>query len=439
MQLLGIASLIIYDVFMLLYFKKIFPPKRSHWVFYAVAVLINIGANLISSQIDIYLFRILLYIGSMLFSFNLLFHGSFLQILYAGSIYMFSLYSSRGIIASIYSIVLHDSINVIFQQNTYYNTILVLSVLVTILLSLLIRKVVMADTTTSHMIHNRGQLKFIVSYLLMQLVYLILVNDGRFIEVRQPWYSALYLMSCVLSKLGLQVVINHTARVSELLEYELHTRQLQEQLSRQMRHYQSYRRFTESYRAFRHDYKNMMTSVKNLLCNQEYEHAARMLDNIHDTMQKDVQIHKTYSNNILLDAILQDAANTCEEKGIRFSADAHLPESIPLVELDIVRVFTNVIDNAIEACNKIPDPERLIEITSSGNQNWAIIEVSNSFNGELLLEDGELKTTKESKDFHGLGLRIIREAIEGSGGQMLIETDQKKRIFIMKLCIPKAL
>ncbi len=128
-------------------------------------------------------------------------------------------------------------------------------------------------------------------------------------------------------------------KVVELLEYELHTRKLQEQLSRQMRHYQAYRKFTESYRIFRHDYKNMMTSVKVLMNNNEYEKAARMLDDIQDTMQREVLIHKTYSDNILLDAILQDAANACGEKSIRFSAHALLPKDVRMSELDIVRIF----------------------------------------------------------------------------------------------------
>ena len=105
-----------------------------------------------------------------------------------------------------------------------------------------------------------------------------------------------------------------------------------------------------------------------------------MLDDIHDTMQRDVLVHKAYSNNVLLDAILQDAANTCEEKSIRFSAVAHLPENISITDLDIVRIFSNVINNAIEACNKVSGPEPFIEITSSGNPDWATIEVSNSFN-----------------------------------------------------------
>lgn len=437
MQLLGLAALIIYDVYILLYLKKMLPPKRSHWLFYIAAVAFNIGVTILSYLFLDHRFAVYLMMGSMMLAVFLLFQGNRIQILFAGTVYMFSLYSSRGIIFSIYSIVLHSSVEEVLQQKTYYNTIFVLAVLLSILLSQFFRMVITPDSRARHLLNNKGQLRFVVIYLFLQLVFLTLVNDGRFHESSQSWLSSLYLISCVISKLWLMFVLNHTAKVSELLEYELHTRQLQKQLSRQVRHYQSYRRFTESYRVFRHDYKNMMTSVKTLLQNQEYEKATRMLDDIHDTMQRDVLIHKTYSDNILLDAILQDAANTCEEKGIRFSAHAHLPEDVSMKELDIVRVFSNVIDNAIEACNKMSEPERFIEVTSSGNQEWITIEVANSFNGELLMAGNGPETTKEDKDFHGYGLRIIKATIEDLGGLVFMEPDQKKRIFKIKLCLPK--
>ncbi|WP_313187106.1 ATP-binding protein [Lacrimispora sp.] len=162
-----------------------------------------------------------------------------------------------------------------------------------------------------------------------------------------------------------------------------------------------------------------------------------MLDDIHDTMQQSVRVHNNYSDNMLLDAILQDVADVCEEKNIRFLAHAHLPESVPMADLDIIRVFTNITNNAIEACNKISDSERFIEVTSNSTQNWTIIEISNSFNGDLLIVGEDLKTTKEDKDFHGLGLQIIRETIEEMGGLVFTEPDSEKRIFKIKVCIPK--
>lgn len=429
MHMIGFASMMIYNIFILVYFKKIFPVKRTYWLYSVAVVVINMCG----------LYCLLLYqgngsylvmMGVIMLSFYLLFRGNWVQILYAGSIYIFSLYSSRGIIMSVYYIALHE-IN--------YNMIITLAVLLSIITIKFLRKVIIPDNKARHLLSNKGQLKFVVTYLLFQLVILMFINDGCYYDdKRQSWLSTLYLGSCVISKLCLVFVFDHTSKVVELFEYELHTRKLQEQLSRQILHYQSYSRFTESYRAFRHDYKNMMTSVKTLLRNQEYDKAIRMLDDIHDTMQRNVLTHKTYSDNAILDAILQDAANSCEEKGIRFTAVAYLPENI-MTELDVVRVFSNIIDNAIEACDKLSGPNRFIEITSNVSEGWINIEISNSFNGELKIVNDMPETTKDDKDFHGLGLRIVTEVIEGLGGLVFFEPDRAKKIFRTRLCIPKAL
>lgn len=415
-----------------------FQAKPRHWFYYIAAIAINIGFVMLSYLYLDHRLRVFLIMGSIMLIFPMLFYGNRSQIIFAGSLYVFSLYNNRGIILSLYSIILHTSIKNVLQQETYYNTIFALAVLLSILSSLLIRKLIIQDYKGRHLINNRRQLRFIVIFLISQLVFIMLINDGRQQDaISQTWFSSIYLGSFVMSKLWMSFVFNHLAKISELLEYERHTCILQEQLSLQMRHYQSYHRFTESYRLFRHEYEKLMTSVKTLLNNQEYEKAVRMLDGINDKMQRDVLAHKIYSNNILMDAILQDAANICEEKNIRFLAVTHLPEDV-MTELDIIHVFSNVIDNAIEACNKMTsDSERFIEITSTGNQEWAIIEVVNSFNGDLLMTNGKLETTKESKDFHGFGLQIIRETIEGLGGLVFIEPDQVKRIFKIKICIPK--
>ncbi len=436
--MLSVASLIIYDVFNLQRYKKLFPAKRDDWIYYIIAIAINVtisaAANIVfDSRIAVYFVFL-----SFMLSFHLVFIGTPTQILYAGSIYTFSLYSIRGVIFSIYSLVLHISIKDVLQHKSYDETITLLAVLFLIIYNVLIRKNFLPEQKIKCLLRNNGQLKFVVLYLFFQWLFLTLINDGRFYDdIRQYWFSSLYLGSCIISNLWLHVILFHASKISDLFEYEIFTHQLQEQLSRQMRHYQSYRKYTESYRAFRHDYEKLMTSIKTLLRRKEYNKAIQMLDDIHDTMQQSVRVHNNYSDNMLLDAILQDAADVCEEKNIRFLAHAHLPESVPMADLDIIRVFTNITNNAIEACNKISDSERFIEVTSNSTQNWTIIEISNSFNGDLLIVGEDLKTTKEDKDFHGLGLQIIRETIEEMGGLVFTEPDSEKRIFKIKVCIPK--
>lgn len=436
--MLSLTSLIIYDVYNFQRYKKLLPVKREHWIYNIIAIAINVtitavAYTLFDPRIAVYF----LFISFML-SFNLLFIGTTAQILYAGSIYTFSLYSVRGIIFSIYSLVTHTSIKNVLQQKNYDEIIFLLTVLFLIFYNVLIRKIYFPEKRIKCLLRNQSQLKFVDIYLFFQWMFLTLINDGRYHDdIRQLWFSSLYLGSCILSNLWLQVILIHAARISELFEYELFTHQLQEQLSRQMRHYQSYRKYTESYRAFRHDYEKLMASLKSLLRRQKYNKAIKMLDDIHDTMQKSVQVHKNYSDNMILDAILQDTADACEEKNIRFQAHAHLPESVLMTDLDIIRVFSNITDNAIEACNKVSDSQRFIELSSNSTQDWTIIEVSNSFDGDLLIVGDNLSTTKEDKDFHGLGLQIIRETIEGMGGLVFIEPDSDKKIFKIKVCISK--
>ncbi|ABX41975.1 sensor histidine kinase [Lachnoclostridium phytofermentans] len=439
MHLLVFAFLVlIYDIYMFSYFIHMFPAKRNYCLFYAAAVAINIGITIPAYMYLDHRIAVFFMMGSIMLGSHLLFRANWVQIIYASSVYMFSLYSSRGIVCSIYSIVLQTSVKDVLQHEIYYDLVAASAVFLSILSIQFVRKVIVPDSKAKLALYNREHIRFTVIYMIFHMVFLMIVNDGRYFDdVRSAWYSFLYLGACIISKLCQQLVFQHIAKVSELLEYQKHSHKLQEQLSYQIRHYQSYCRFTESYRIFRHDYEKMMTSVKTLLNSKEYERATRMLDNIHDTMQRDVLIHKTYSNNVLLDAILQNAAKAGEEKGIRFWAHAHLPEDVPMSELDIVRVFSNAIDNALEACSKISGKERFIEITSSGSKEWATIEIGNSFNGELSMVGGEQETSKDDKDFHGFGLRIIKEVVEDTGGLVLIELDQEKKIFKIRVCIPR--
>jgi sensor histidine kinase regulating citrate/malate metabolism len=270
-------------------------------------------------------------------------------------------------------------------------------------------------------------------------MFFLLVNDGRFWEPRQLWYAILYLFSGVMTKVVVLFILQHAIRVSVLIEYEIHTHYLQEQLERQVQHYTSYQKYTESFRKFKHDYKDMMVSVKSLIRSGKSEEALQLIDEIHDTMQSTVLLHKTYSNHSIIDAILQDIANMCAEKQIAFSARVPFPPNDSLSKLDKIRIFTNITHNAVEACEKLPVGERYIEIVSNYNKNWLYVQVANSYDGKSLYKSDALITTKNDKFFHGFGLKIVTDIVEEAmGGLLLIETDQQKKEFRIRLNIPLA-
>lgn len=432
-----ILSFIIYDIYILQYFKRMFYTRYEGFFYYLAAILFNLTVT-ISAYLNLdHRIAVFLMMISVILIIFFLFNVNLLQMIYAGSLYIFSIYSSRGIICSLYSIFLKQSIFKVLSDPIYYSCIFILSVYLSLLIFYITRKMAVPDYKARHALNNMEQLQFVVVYLIFQLMFLMLVNDGRYYETVPLWYTYLYLWACVSGKLYLEFAFHHSARVSELLEHELNINKLKEQLSRQLRHYQSYSRFTKSFKIFRHDYEKLMGSVKLLLNQKEYDKAAKMLDDIQVTMKKNVLVHKTYSDHVLLDSILQDAANTCQDLKIQFTACACLPSDISASEMDVVCIFSNMVDNAIEACSNLKEENRFIEISSQGTREWVIIEMVNSFDGKLIQSGGEFKTRKNNKISHGFGLQIIRRTTENLGGLLYLEPEVEKRIFKIKVCLPR--
>lgn len=83
------------------------------------------------------------------------------------------------------------------------------------------------------------------------------------------------------------------------------------------------------------------------------------------------------SGNPILDAVLSLKYYTMEHKGIRFEHSVYLPTAFPLSPLDTSTLFTNILDNAIEACQSCPAaPWIHLDIKPKGDM--LLITLSNS-------------------------------------------------------------
>ena len=232
-------------------------------------------------------------------------------------------------------------------------------------------------------------------------------------------------------------MIYQSIRSIKLLEYKYKNEMLEQQYERQLRHYKSYQKYTESFRKFKHDYKSMMTSLKVLIRAREDEKAIQLIDDIYDEMQVKVQVHRKYSDHIVLDAMLQDLANICDENKIRYTFHVSAPRNTRILLLDAIRIFSNITNNAVEACQRVPITERFIEITSRTNQQWVVLEAVNSYDGELSIENGKFNTVKGEKDNHGLGLNIVNDIVENLGGFVLYDFNAESKCFVVRVHIPQ--
>lgn len=102
-----------------------------------------------------------------------------------------------------------------------------------------------------------------------------------------------------------------------------------------------------------------------------------------------------------------------------------------IVDYDLIAIFANLWDNAIEAC-KVIDGERFIRVTVKKINGFATISFENSFDGKYRIKEGKLHSTKAEHE--GLGMTIIETAVQKHGG--ITVTDAENNIFTTEITIP---
>ena len=123
------------------------------------------------------------------------------------------------------------------------------------------------------------------------------------------------------------------------------------------------------------------------------------------------------TDNEVLDIILTEKSLRCALDGIALTcvADGH---SLDFMEdTDIYSLFGNALDNAIEAVSRLEKERRNVGVVVRSINNLVSVNVRNSYDGEITLDaDGLPLTTKSDKNFHGIGVKSIRQIAEKYNG-----------------------
>ncbi|MCR5491956.1 MAG: ATP-binding protein [Bacilli bacterium] len=125
---------------------------------------------------------------------------------------------------------------------------------------------------------------------------------------------------------------------------------------------------------------------------------------------------RTGSHNI--DVLIQEKQLYCRSRDIEFTSLIDGEAFSKMDYSDQYFLFMNIIDNAIEATEKLSDPSlKTIALTAEKEKGVIIIECVNYFEGDRKIDDeGHLLTTKEDPKNHGFGTRSIEHIVNKYGG-----------------------
>lgn len=162
-------------------------------------------------------------------------------------------------------------------------------------------------------------------------------------------------------------------------------------------------------RGWRHDYRHHIQTMKVHAANGEYEEIDRYLNMLDDDLTNVETVIRT--GNRMADAILNSKLSLADERKIRVKAEAKIPVSLTVSELDMCIVIGNLLDNAMEACMELPEEERLIRIYMEMKGNYLYLALTNTAAGR---KKQSFFTSKG--EGHGLGLSRVDSIVKKYGG-----------------------
>ena len=195
-----------------------------------------------------------------------------------------------------------------------------------------------------------------------------------------------------------------------------------------------YEKVEESQNQIRRLYHDMNNHLYNIqMMNKSSEDASDYIVSLQNELN---EARKTrVSGNSLFDIIVDEKINICKNKGIEFDIDVDSKNTGFIKNMDMSSILANILDNAIEACDKMTSNKKYIKLTSMWADDMFVIICENSKENEVKKIGDRFITDKLNKSEHGIGIKSVEKSVKNYDGNMMIFCDDN--LFKVKIMIPK--
>lgn len=207
---------------------------------------------------------------------------------------------------------------------------------------------------------------------------------------------------------------------------------IQNKLDMQYAHYLSIQESHMKVKKLYHDINNHICCIDNLKNNSN--EVNDYINNLKDEIKEFKSIYNT--GNMILDIIINEKNTLCTKKRIKFICDINFSKVNFIKSIDISSIFTNILDNAIEACDKIHDENinKYIRIKGTITKSFFVLKCENSKVNSITINKNRLLTDKMDKFIHGIGTQSIKSSLQKYNGELLFEDEKDK--FTLNIYIP---
>lgn len=219
------------------------------------------------------------------------------------------------------------------------------------------------------------------------------------------------------------------------LEYE--NKIIKDNVLKEYNYYLEVSKEKNNVKSLYHDIKNHMICIRSLCEKNNIEKIIEYIDSMENNVNTYNQLNQEFNTgNMILDSILKNKKTICIEKDIKFVSEIDFSKNDFMDMVDVCTIFSNLIDNAIEACEKINESniDKRILLKSKYIDGFCIVLIENTKTNEIKQRKNLFLTHKEDPYMHGIGLSNVKKTVEKYFGEAIF--NYSKNIFSVKIMIP---
>lgn len=405
--------------------KELFEYKRNIIIFnIAVTVLIfiinmqkNAHVNLIGVSLILWIYANIMYVA--IFKYKFIYYIIFIWVLW-GCEFLFV------ILLSIPSYFLKETSFLDFTEIPWQ--IFTMKLLTYIILAII--------KQFSHKSKSRINNRVFFMYLLIpvsSLCIMILTYYLTDTAIRQIFIQLMLTVCFFLILLGNICIFYVFNRYLEEMDNSIKYNMIITKQDADINYYQHVEILNNEYEEFIHNISHYLKTIGELAKanqNNKIEELIAQLD-----IQLENSIITLFSENHVINAILNEKKNEAAKKGINY--DAYVEPGVimgDLTDMDIITIMGNLLDNAILAAGNSESRNVNIRIFMQNEGSFTVIKIVNDFSGELVKSEKGYVTTKNEKGIHGIGIQSVKNTIEKYEGYL--ECFSNHNVFTAILIIP---
>jgi sensor histidine kinase YesM len=221
-------------------------------------------------------------------------------------------------------------------------------------------------------------------------------------------------------------------KLQENAEREMAAIMLENQMKQIRRQFEIIEMRDEEIRILKHDLNNQLVALRHISENDDRPELATLAANLTGYIENATR--QSVTGVPVIDAIIEIKKMKAEQQNTEFTVKANDAKKIVINPIHLNIVIGNALDNALEACSRLPKGKRrYIELALKTDGDFLYIRVTNSAPPVKRRLNGLPVSSKRSGEQNGYGLESIRRMINEYSGIFKIDATENEFILMLRM------